>query len=67
MEGMTVTSFFTAVGETIAGLITSAVNVFTGLWSSGVPGQVVCSLGFASMAIGLGMTFFKMSKGKKRK
>lgn len=62
----TVAAFFTAVGQTTTGLITSAVGVFTGLWESGVPGQVICSLGFASIAIGLGMTIFKIKKSKRR-
>lgn len=65
MSEMTVANFFTAVGETTTGLITSAVNVFSGLWSSGVPGQVICSLGFSSMAIGLGCAIFKIRKRKR--
>ncbi len=59
---LTVASFFSKVAETTTGLLTGAVGVFTGLWESGVPGQVVCSLGFATMAIGLGCALFKIKK-----
>lgn len=67
MGEMTVASFFSAVGETVTGLITSAVNVFTGLWSSGIAGQIICSLGFAGMAIGFGCGIFAIGKGLKRR
>ena len=67
MTEMTVASFFTAVGETVTGIITSGVNVFTGLWASGVPGQIICSLGFAGMAIGFGTAIFAIGKGLKRR
>ena len=46
VSSLTVPSFFSKVAETTTGLLTGAVGVFTGLWESGVPGQVVCSLGF---------------------
>lgn len=62
VSSLTVPSFFSKVAETTTGLLTGAVGVFTGLWESGVPGQVVCSLGFASMAIGLGCAIFKIRK-----
>lgn len=59
---LTVAGFFSKVAETTTGLLTGAVGVFTGLWESGVPGQVVCSLGFATMAIGLGCALFRIKK-----
>lgn len=65
MAELTVATFFQKVGETTSGLVTGAVGVFTGLWESGVPGQVVCSLGFASIAIGLGCAFFRIRKRKR--
>lgn len=66
MDSLTIASFFTKVGETTSGLITGAVNVFTGLWESGIPGQVICTLGFSSIVIGLGMSIFKIRKGRRR-
>ena len=67
MSELTIASFFTKVGETVAGLLTGAVNVFTGLWESGVPGQVICTMGFASTVIALGCAIFKISKRSRRK
>lgn len=67
MGEMTVASFFTSIGETVTGLITSGANVFSALWATGVPGQVVCSLGFASMAIGFGMGIYAIGKNLKRR
>lgn len=65
MDEMTVASFFTKVGETVTGLMTSAVNVFTGLWASGAPGQVMCSMGIASIVIGLGYGIFRIGRFRK--
>ena len=62
VSNLTVPSFFAKVSETTTGLLTSAVGVFTGLWESGIPGQVACSLGFASMAIGLGFAIFRIRR-----
>lgn len=62
MGEMTVASYFTAVGDTVTGLITGSVNVFTALWASGAPGQVVCSLGIAGIVIGFGMSVFRIGK-----
>lgn len=62
MGEMTIASYFTAVGETVTGLITGAVNVFTALWASGAPGQVICSLGIAGIVIGFGTGIFRIGK-----
>lgn len=65
MAEMTIASFFTKVGETVSGLLTGAANVFTGLWESGVPGQIICTMGFAGTVIGLGCAIFKIRKRRK--
>lgn len=62
----TIASFFEKIGETVTGMLTGAVSVFNGLWSSGAPGQLVCSIGFASMVIGIGFSIFRIKKGRKR-
>ena len=62
VSSLTIPGFFSKVAETTTGLLTGAVGAFTGLWESGVPGQVVCSLGFASMAIGLGFGIFRIRR-----
>lgn len=61
-----IAGLFTAIGETVTGMISSAANVFTGLWTSGTPGQLICSLGFASMIIGFGCGIFKIRRGRRR-
>ena len=63
---LTIPGFFQTVGQTVAGLITGAVGVFTGLWESGVPGQIACTLGIGVMVLGIGAGIFKISKGKKK-
>lgn len=63
---LTIPSFFTTVGQTVAGLVSGAVGVFTGLWEAGVPGQIACTLGLGGMVIGIGCSIFKISKGKKK-
>ena len=60
----TIAAMFTSIGETVTGLITSAANVYTGLWESGVPGQLVCTLGFAGMAIGFGFKIFRIRRAR---
>lgn len=67
MAELTIAGFFSSVGEIVTGLLSGAVNVFTGLWTSGVPGQIVCGMGFATTIIGLGCAIFHISKRKKRK
>lgn len=62
----TIAKFFEAVGETVTGLISSAANVFSGLWTSGIPGQLICTLGFASMVIGFGCAIFRIRRGRRR-
>lgn len=62
----TVTAYFTAVGETITGMLTSAVNVFTGLWTSGIPGQVICTMGIGGTLIGLGLSLFRIRRGRRK-
>ncbi len=61
----TIADFFTAAGQTVTGLISGAANVFNGLWSSGAPGQLACTMGLASTIIGLGFVIFKI-RGRKR-
>ena len=63
----TVTAYFTAVGETITGMLNAAVSVFNGLWTSGVPGQVICTMGIGGTLIGLGLTLFRIKGGRRRK
>ena len=67
MAELTIAGFFSSIGEIVTGLLSGAVNVFTGLWTSGVPGQIVCGMGLASTSIGLGGAIFQRSKRKKRK
>lgn len=66
MDSLTIASFFTTVGQTVQGMLSGAVNVFTGLWESGVPGQVVCTLGFAGTVIGLGFSIFRIRRGRRK-
>ncbi len=61
----TVAAYFTAVGETVTGLIGSGVKVFSQIWESGAPGQVICTMGIASACIGIGMSIFHIRKGRK--
>lgn len=67
MAELTIAKMFEVAGETITGLVTSAVSVFSGLWAAGAPGQLACTLGLATMGIGFGCAVFKISKNKKRK
>ena len=63
----TVAAYFTAVGETITGMLVAAVNVFNGLWTSGIPGQVICTMGIGGTLIGLGLALFRIKGGRRRK
>lgn len=67
MNEMTIASFFSTVGDTVTGIVSQGVNVFTGLWSSGPAGQVACSLGIAGTLIGFGMTVFRIGKFRRAK
>ena len=62
----TVAAYFTAAGQTVTGFLGGAVNVFESLWSSGAPGQVMCTAGIASTLIGLGLSIFRIRGGRRR-
>lgn len=62
----TVAAYFTAVGDTVTGLIGSGVKVFEQIWTSGAPGQVICTMGIASVCIGFGCMIFHIKKGRRR-
>ena len=63
----TVAAYFTAVGDTVTGLIGSGVKVFTQIWTSGAPGQVICSMGIATVCNVFGCSIFHIAKRRKRK
>lgn len=63
----TVAAYFSTVGETITGMLGAAVNVFSSLWTSGIPGQVICTMGIGGTLIGLGLTLFRVKAGRRRK
>ena len=62
----TIAAFFESAGQTVTGLIGSGVKVFEQIWTSGAPGQVMCTMGIASVCISFGCMIFHIKKGRRR-
>lgn len=61
LDAITPANIFTQAGETMTGIVGMSTNFFTSLWENPM-GQIICTLGIVSGAIGLCRALFLRRK-----